>query len=106
MDNATDIAFWSADLEELGIHGSIGLHRVLGLPPSVALSFGVVEAMMHPDDRAAHTDMLTVLRNGRPLKREFRIIGRTRHCAGLPAMRRLCMAPAIARAKPSASSRM
>ncbi|MHC2089566.1 PAS domain-containing protein [Methylobacterium sp. CM6244] len=74
MDNATDIAFWSADLEELGIHGSIGLHRVLGLPPSVALSFGVVEAMMHPDDRAAHTDMLTVLRNGRPLKREFRII--------------------------------
>ncbi|WP_227441279.1 PAS domain-containing protein [Methylobacterium sp. W2] len=74
MEHATDVGFWSADLEELDIYGSIGLHRVLGLPPSVALSFGVVEAMMHPDDRAAHTDMLTLLRGGQPLRREFRII--------------------------------
>ncbi len=74
LESTTEVGFWSADLDGLGINGSIGLHRVLGLSPSIALSFGVVEAMMHPDDRAAHTDMLTLLREGRPLKREFRII--------------------------------
>lgn len=74
VEDTADVGFWSADLDGLGITGSIGLHRVLGLDPSVELSFGAVEAMMHPDDRAAHTDVLTLLRQGRPLKREFRII--------------------------------
>ncbi|GJE19524.1 PAS domain-containing protein [Methylobacterium marchantiae] len=74
VEDTAEVGFWSADLQGLGINGSNGLHRILGIAPSIELSFGFVEAMMHPDDRAAHTDMLMLLREGKPLKREFRII--------------------------------
>ncbi|CAA2140074.1 PAS domain-containing protein [Methylobacterium bullatum] len=74
VESSIDIGFWSGDLDGELIEGSIGLYRVFGLDPSIALTFGFAKEMMHPEDRARHADLLPLLRTGQPMQREFRII--------------------------------
>ncbi|MGU3539414.1 PAS domain-containing protein [Methylobacterium sp. A54F] len=74
IEERGEIGFWSADIRTDDIDGSVGLYRVLGLDSGVALTFGLVRQMMHPDDRQSQADPLVLLRSGQPLQREFRVI--------------------------------
>ncbi|TCM55739.1 PAS domain-containing protein [Rhizobium sp. PP-F2F-G48] len=68
------IGFWSMDFETGHINGSVGMYRLLGLPPSTRLTFTELLTMMHPGDRTLNGDMLAVIRSGQPLDRDFRLI--------------------------------
>ncbi|WP_449410660.1 PAS domain-containing protein [Methylobacterium komagatae] len=74
IEDSIDIGLWSSEINEDRIHGSLGLYRVLGLDPAVDLTFGIVADMMHPEDRRAHGPMLSLLRSGQAIERDFRII--------------------------------
>lgn len=74
IEDTIDIGLWSAEIDEDRMHGSLGLYRVLGLDPSVDLTFGILADMMHPEDRRAHGPKLSLLRSGQAVERDFRII--------------------------------
>jgi PAS domain S-box-containing protein len=74
VEETGKVGFWSADLNTERLDASPGLYRILGIDPALELTFGSGLDMIHPDDRAAHSDQIAVLRNGQPIHREFRII--------------------------------
>ena len=74
IEDTGEVGFWSADMRKDKLEASVGLYRILGLDPSLEMTFGFGLDMIHPDDRAAHGDQITVLRSGQPIAREFRII--------------------------------
>lgn len=74
VENTAEIGFWSADLTQDRLEASVGLFRVLGLDPTMELTFSFGLDMIHPDDQAAHLNQIAVLRSGQPIHREFRII--------------------------------
>jgi PAS domain S-box-containing protein len=74
IEDSIEIGLWSAGIDEDRMHGSLGLYRVLGLDPALELTFAVVADMMHPEDRRAHGPLLSLLRSGQAVERDFRII--------------------------------
>lgn len=74
VEDTGTIGFWSADLRAERIDASPGLYRILGLDPALPVTFASGLDMIHPDDQAEHSDQIAVLRNGQPIKREFRIV--------------------------------
>jgi len=74
VEENCDVGFWTADLKTDLVEGSLGLFRILGLDPSAPLSFSSLHHVVHPEDRALHPDKLGLLRSGRTISREFRII--------------------------------
>lgn len=74
IEDGGEIGFWSSDMAGDHIRASVGLYRILGLDPSVEVTFSLMREMVHPGDRAAQADLLTLLRAGHAVKREFRII--------------------------------
>lgn len=74
IEDSLEIGLWSAAIDGERMHGSLGLYRVLGLDPAVDLTFEIVADMMHPEDRRAHGPLLSLLRTGQAVQREFRII--------------------------------
>ncbi|NTB87645.1 PAS domain-containing protein [Agrobacterium tumefaciens] len=76
LEDQGRVGFWSVDFETGYINGSVGLYRLLGLPPFTTLDFADLIKMMHPEDRVFNSDMLVVIRSGQPIERDFRIIRR------------------------------
>lgn len=74
LEDQGRVGFWSVVFETGHINGSVGLYRLLGLPPFTRLEFADVVKMMHPADRVLNSDMLAVIRSGQAIEREFRII--------------------------------
>ncbi|WP_312807400.1 PAS domain-containing protein [Agrobacterium cavarae] len=74
LEDQGRVGFWSVDFETGHINGSVGLYRLLGLPPFTTLEFADLVKMMHPGDRVLNSDMLAVMRSGQAIEREFRII--------------------------------
>ncbi|MBO9101879.1 MULTISPECIES: PAS domain-containing protein [unclassified Rhizobium] len=74
VEDQGQVGFWSWDFETGQITGSFGLYRLLGLQPSVALDFVDLIKIVHPDDRAANSDMQATVQSGQAINREFRII--------------------------------
>ncbi|TXN81526.1 PAS domain-containing protein [Methylobacterium sp. WL8] len=74
VEDMGDVGFWTADMRKDRVEASVGLYRILGLDPAQEMSFGIGLDLIHPDDRAAHGDQISVLRSGQPITREFRII--------------------------------
>ncbi|GJD35021.1 PAS domain-containing protein [Methylobacterium aerolatum] len=74
IEDTGKVGFWSADLESEMIEASPGLYRILGLDPDEDISFSIIMDMIHPEDRAAHGDQISVLRAGQSVCREFRVI--------------------------------
>ncbi|MCJ2124145.1 PAS domain-containing protein [Methylobacterium sp. J-077] len=74
IEDTGEVGFWSADMRTDRLEASVGLYQILGLDPSQEMTFGFGLDMIHPEDRAAHGDQITVLRSGQPIAREFRII--------------------------------
>jgi PAS domain S-box-containing protein len=74
IEDSIDIGLWSAEIDDERMNGSLGLYRVLGLDPAVDLTFAIVADMMHPEDSRAHGPMMSLLRSGQAVERDFRII--------------------------------
>lgn len=74
VEDRGQIGFWSMNLETGHITGSVGLHRLLGLAPSMTLDVTELVKMMHPADQAFNSDMLAIIRSGQAIEREFRVI--------------------------------
>lgn len=74
IEDTIDVGLWSADIACDTLEGSVGFYRVMGLDPSVPLTFALIESMMHPDDHSRHGPLLALLRSGQAVQREFRIV--------------------------------
>lgn len=74
IEDTGEVGFWSADLSGERFEASVGLSRILGLDPTVVVTFDMWLDMIHPEDQAAHGDQIEVLRSGQPIAREFRVI--------------------------------
>ena len=74
IEDGGEVGFWSSDIGDDRIRASVGLYRIFGLDPAVDMTFATTRDLMHPADRAAYADLLTLLRAGQAVKREFRII--------------------------------
>ncbi len=74
VEDTAEVGFWSTDLRDERMNASVGLYGILGLHPSVELTFGLFAQMIHPDDRNGQADPLTLLRAGQPVRQTFRII--------------------------------
>ncbi|MBP32426.1 PAS domain-containing protein [Methylobacterium sp.] len=73
VEDTGQIGFWSIDLVTGEMQGSPSLAHITGLTESTGPR-GVLDSLIHPDDRAGQATLLDMLHDGRAVARTFRII--------------------------------
>ena len=75
IENTLGVGNWRYDPVTGRSYWSLGLYQLLGLNPgTTAPSYEELDRITHPDDRRPKREIEALLREGLPLKREFRII--------------------------------
>ncbi len=74
IEDRGQVGFWSLEFGSDNATVSVGLYRVLGIDPSIAVSYDDLINMTHPDDIQKSNDIKAALRSGCAIDREYRII--------------------------------
>lgn len=67
------LGFWSSAVTDGQIEASDGLRRLLGLDAATPVTFALLADMARPEDRGGVAGLPTLLRDGLPVEREFRL---------------------------------
>ncbi|MGE8131782.1 PAS domain-containing protein [Methylobacterium sp. NPDC080182] len=73
LEATGQIGVWSLDLRTGEMRGSAGLAHITGLPPDESPR-GLLDSLLHPDDREVHGEMFDMLCNGRAIDHTVRIV--------------------------------
>ncbi len=75
LENLLDAGIWTYDFKTREVTWSAGLYRLVGLDPTaVSASIQLYEALVHPEDRLNHHQIVEKAESGEMAKRRFRII--------------------------------
>lgn len=75
LENLLGAGIWTYDFKSRAVTWSPGLYKLIGLDPAtVSASIQLYEALVHPDDRLNHHQIVTKATAGEMSNRRFRII--------------------------------
>ncbi len=75
LENLLGAGIWTYDFNSRDVTWSPGLYKLIGLDPAtVSASIQLYEALVHPDDRLNHHQIVTKATAGEMSNRRFRII--------------------------------
>ncbi len=74
VEEQGQLGFWWQDLGAERMTESPGLAQITGTPVSTKRTVADLLRQIHPQDRASQSDQMSLIQDGHPLRREFRIV--------------------------------